>query len=81
MGMTNTETVQIPAVGNLITFMDAATWLDHAGEVIEVQDASWADLSGAMRRHVSLTVLDRITGKLVRLGLGGVVSDLGPLKI
>lgn len=81
MGMTNTEALQIPAAGNLITFMDATTWLDHAGEVVEVQDASWADLGGTMRRHISLTVLDRITGKLVRLGLGGVTSDLGPLKI
>lgn len=74
--MTKTE---IPAVGNLITFVHPRTWRDTPGEVVEVRDETYPDLGGTDRRHVSLFALDRLTRKVVHISISNVISDLGPL--
>ena len=72
-------TIEIPAVGHLITFCDEKTWRDHPGEVVDVEDVTYPDLGGNPQRYVTLGVHDRITRAVVRVKLSGVVSNLGPL--
>lgn len=76
--MTHTE---IPAVGNLVTFISEDTWTDTPGEVVEVEDKTWPDLGGTPRRHVTVWVLNRITRRVIHVRLDAIVLDLGPLHL
>lgn len=74
--------IEIPAVGNLVTFFDPKTLTPaHPGEVLSVEDVTYPDLGGTPRRHITLWVYDRLTCKTVCVKLSGIVSDLGPLRL